>query len=36
VACDILTWRLLRLEIGHPTTDARRIVRRMISALVGS
>ena len=36
VACDILTWRLLRLEIGHPTTDARRIVRGMISALVGT
>ena len=29
-----LTWRLLRLDIGHPTADARRIVRGMISALV--
>jgi AcrR family transcriptional regulator len=34
VACDILTWRLLRLEMGHPTADARRIVRGMISALL--
>jgi AcrR family transcriptional regulator len=34
VACDILTWRLLRVEIGHPTADARRIVGGMISALV--
>jgi len=33
VALDIYTWRLLRLDIGHPTTDARRIVVRMISAL---
>ena len=34
VACDIYTWRLLRLDIGHPTADARRIVLGMISALV--
>jgi AcrR family transcriptional regulator len=34
VACDIYTWRLLRLDIGHPTADARRIVVAMISALV--
>ena len=34
VACDILTWKLLRLEIGHPTADARRIVRGMLRALV--
>jgi hypothetical protein len=34
VALDILTWRLLRLEMGHPTADARRIVVGMIRALV--
>jgi len=36
VACDIYTWRLLRLEMGHATADARRIVIGMISALVGT
>ena len=34
VACDILTWRLLRIEMGHTTADARRIAVGMISALV--
>jgi AcrR family transcriptional regulator len=34
VACDIYTWRLLRLDIGHTTAAARRIVLKMISALV--
>ena len=34
VACDILTWKLLRLEIGHASPDARRIVRGMLRALV--
>lgn len=34
VACDILTWKLLRLEIGHASADARRIVRGMLRALV--
>lgn len=34
VACDIYTWRLLRLDIGHATADARRIVLGMIAALV--
>ena len=34
VACDILTWKLLRLEMGHPPADARRIVLGMLSALV--
>jgi AcrR family transcriptional regulator len=34
VACDILTWRLLRLEMGHATADARRITVGVISALV--
>lgn len=34
VACDIYTWRLLRLDIGHTAVDARRIVLGMISALV--
>jgi AcrR family transcriptional regulator len=33
VALDIYTWRLLRLDIGHPTEDARRIVAGMINAL---
>jgi hypothetical protein len=32
---DIYTWRLLRLDTGHPTEDARRIVGGMIRALVG-
>ena len=36
VACDILTWKLLRLEMGHPTNDARRIVQGMITALTSS
>jgi AcrR family transcriptional regulator len=35
VALDIYTWRLLRLDTGHPTEDARRIVVGMIRALVG-
>jgi AcrR family transcriptional regulator len=34
VALDIYTWRLLRLDIGHPTEDARRIVAKMIRGLV--
>jgi AcrR family transcriptional regulator len=34
VACDIHTWKLLRVEIGHATVDARRIVVGMIAALV--
>jgi AcrR family transcriptional regulator len=34
VACDIYTWRLLRVDIGHTSTAARRIVRGMISAIV--
>jgi AcrR family transcriptional regulator len=34
VALDIYTWRLLRLDVGHATEDARRIVVRMIRALV--
>ena len=34
VALDIYTWRLLRLDIGHPTEDARRIVAGMIRSLV--
>jgi AcrR family transcriptional regulator len=36
VALDIYTWRLLRLDVGHPTEDARRIVIGMIRSLVGS
>jgi len=35
VALDIYTWRLLRLDIGHPTEDARRIVVGMIRSLGG-
>jgi AcrR family transcriptional regulator len=34
VACDIYTWRLLRLDMAHATADARRIVVGMIAALV--
>ena len=33
VALDIYTWRLLRLDIGHPRADARRIVVGMVRAL---
>ena len=36
VALDIYTWRLLRLDIGHPTKDARRIVAGIVRALGGS
>ena len=36
VALDIFTWRLLRLDMGHPTEDARRIVAGMIRSLVGA
>jgi AcrR family transcriptional regulator len=35
VALDIYTWRLLRLDIGHPTEDARRIVVGIVRALAG-
>jgi hypothetical protein len=34
VALDIYTWRLLRVDIGHPSEDARRIVAGMVNALV--
>jgi AcrR family transcriptional regulator len=36
VACDILTWRLLRVEMGHSPSAARRIVRGMVDALVNA
>jgi AcrR family transcriptional regulator len=36
VTCDIYTWRLLRLDIGHATVDARRIVVGMLAALVAA
>ncbi|MGQ0831308.1 MAG: TetR/AcrR family transcriptional regulator [Microthrixaceae bacterium] len=34
VACDILTWKLLRLDVGHSVVATRRIVAGMIEALV--
>ena len=36
VSCDILTWKLLRLEMGRSTGDARRIVHAMITGITGS
>ena len=34
VACDIYTWRLLRLDVGHTASDVKRIVVRMIRAIL--
>ena len=33
VACDILTWRLLRIEMRHSPASARRIARSMLRAM---
>ena len=36
VACDIHTWKVLRVEMGRPTGDARRIAQAMISAMTAT